>query len=98
MALIDTGATSSVVDASLVRSLGVNPIGMANVGTAGGPATQPVYPLRITLQGVNLTINFSQVTGAPLNAMGLVALLGRDLLARMILLYDGPSSEFTLAY
>jgi hypothetical protein len=30
--------------------------------------------------------------------MNLVALLGRDVLARMILIYDGPSSEYTLSF
>ncbi len=98
MALIDTGTTASVVDASLVDALGVRPVGTATVGTAGGPATQPVYPIRIQLQGVGLVINFSRVTGAPLKEMGLVALLGRDMLSNMILLCDGPNSEYTLAF
>ena len=98
MALIDTGATSSAVDVSVVTALGVNPVGTAQVGTAGGPTTQPVYPIRMQLQGVGLTINFSRVTGAPLQQMGLVALLGRDMLSRMILYYDGPNSEYTLAF
>jgi predicted aspartyl protease len=98
MALIDTGATASAVDNSVVTALGVNPVGTALVGTAGGPVTQPVYPIRTQLQGVGLTINFSRVTGAPLSNMGLVALLGRDMLTRMMLIYDGPSSEYTLSY
>jgi len=98
MALVDTGATASVVDASLVDALGVKPVGTASVGTAGGQVTQPVYPIRIQLQGVGLTINFSRVTGAPLKEMGLVALLGRDMLTSMILYYDGPNSEYTLAF
>jgi hypothetical protein len=98
MALIETGATSSVVDAAVVAALGVNPVGTARVGTAGGPATQPVYPIHIQLQGIGLTISFGRVTGAPLREMGLVALLGRDMLSRMILYYDGPNSEYTLAY
>ena len=66
-------------------------MGTATVGTAGGPATQPVYPIRIQLQGVGLVINFSRVTGAPLKEMGLVALLGRDMLSNMILLCDSPN-------
>jgi predicted aspartyl protease len=97
-ALIDTGATASAVDASVVAALGVKPVGTANIGTAGGPTTQPVYPIRVELQGIGLKIDFSRVTGAPLKGMGLVALLGRDMLSRMILIYDGPSSEYTLAF
>ncbi len=97
-ALIDTGATMTAVDASVVTALGVNPVGVVPVGTAGGPTSQPVYPIRLQIQGVGLGINFSRVTGAPLKSMNLVALLGRDVLARMILIYDGPSSEYTLSY
>ena len=98
MALIDTGATMSAVDASVVAALGVNPVGVVPVGTAGGPAAQPVYPIRLQLQGVGLVLDFSRVTGAPLKSMNLVALLGRDVLARMVLIYDGPSSEYTLTF
>lgn len=96
--LIDTGATTSVVDASVVSALGVNPVGVVPVGTAGGPVTQPVYPIRLQLQGVGLVLDFSRVTGAPLKPMGLIALLGRDVLTRMVLIYDGPSSEYTLSF
>lgn len=59
---------------------------------------QPVFPIRMQLKGVGLVINFSRVTGAPLKTMGIVALLGRDMLSRMTLYYDGPNSEYTLAY
>lgn len=98
MALIDTGATMTAVDSGVVTALGVNPVGVVAVGTAGGPTSQPVYPIRLQIQGVGLVINFSSVTGAPLKPMNLVALLGRDVLTRMILIYDGPSSEYTLSY
>ena len=98
MALIDTGATMTAVDASVVAAPGVNPVGVVPVGTAGGPTTQPVYPIRLQLQRVGLVLDFSRVTGASLKAMNLVALLGQDVLARMILIYDGPSSEYTLSF
>jgi predicted aspartyl protease len=98
LALIDTGATMTAVDSSVVTSLGINPVGVVPVGTAGGPTKQPVYPIRLQIQGVGLVMNFSRVTGAPLQGMGLVALLGRDVLARMILIYDGPSSEYTIGF
>ena len=76
----------------------MQPVGVVPVGTAAGPATHPVYPIRLQLQGVGLVLEFSRVTGAPLKGMNLVALLGRDVLAKMILIYDGPSSEYTLSF
>jgi predicted aspartyl protease len=98
MALIDTGATMTAVDAGVFAALGVNPVGVVPVGTAGGPARHPVYPIKLQLQGIGLVLNFGRVTGAPLGGMNLVALLGRDVLARMILIYDGPTSEYTLSF
>ena len=35
--------------------------------------------------------------GAKLGSHGLIALLGRDLLTRCVLIYNGPDSTFTFA-
>lgn len=48
-ALIDTGATSTAVNAKTADSLGVAPVATMKVGTAGGSRDQPVFPLKITL-------------------------------------------------
>ena len=98
MALIDTGATITAVDTAVLSALGVNPVGIVPVGTAAGPAKHPVYPIKLQLQGIGLVLNFGRVTGAPLGGMKLAALLGRDVLMRMVLIYDGPSSEYTLSF
>ena len=98
LGLIDTGATISAVDASVISKLGVNPVGIANVGTASGPQQQYVYPIRIVLTQLGLAIDYSQVTGANLSGQNLVALLGRDFLQNILLIYDGPSGEFTISF
>ena len=107
LALVDTGASVSAVDAGCIQQLGVQPVGMVTVGTAGGPQQQMLYPGRFSFPGTNLpSLDFSSLLGADLAAQGvagprtgpLVALLGRDLLEHFVLVYNGPQGLFTLAY
>lgn len=95
-ALIDTGATMSSVDDVVIRSLGVSPISLINTGTAGGPQLQSMYPARFVL-GVGWVFEFSRVTGSNLAGTGLIALIGRDVLSRAILVYNGSMGVFSLA-
>lgn len=105
-ALIDTGASLSAVDATVIQQLGVQPVGVAHVGTAGGPQQQATCPARFSFPGSSLpAIDFNQLLGANLSgqlALGagnpLVALLGRDLLQHFVLIYNGPAAMFTLAF
>ena len=106
LALIDTGATLSAVDATVVQQLGVQPVGLANVGTAGGQQQQATYPARFTFPGTGLpNIDFGQLLGANLTGQivaahqqPLIALLGRDILQQFILIYNGPVGMFTLGH
>lgn len=106
LALIDTGASVSAVDVAVIQQLGVQPVGIATVGTAGGQQQQPTFPARLTFPGLNLPpIDFNQLLGSNLAGQmvagigqPLIALLGRDLLQRFILVYNGPAAMFTLAF
>lgn len=104
-ALIDTGASVSAVDAAVVQQLGVQPVGIANVGTAGGPQQQTIYPAKFSFPGTNLpSIEFGELLGAnlagqqlPLPQGQLIALLGRDILQHFILVYNGPGGMYSIA-
>lgn len=48
VALIDTGATGTCVEESILAQLGLNPIRKTMMGTANGPVERNVYPARIT--------------------------------------------------
>jgi hypothetical protein len=101
--LIDTGATRSCVDSKVIASLGVKPIGVAVTGTAGGPVQQYRYPARFRFPGEGLEIEFSSVIGVNLAGQSIggrdiIVLLGRDVLSRCILIYNGPGGFFTLAF
>jgi len=104
-ALIDTGASVSAVDVSVVQRLGVQPIGVTNVGGVTGVAQQPTYPARFVFPGTAFPpIEFGMLLGAPLSGLQpaglpgpLIALLGRELLQHFILIYNGPGAMFSVA-
>jgi predicted aspartyl protease len=105
-ALIDTGASVSAVDDSVVRQRGAQPVGIAQVGTAGGQHPQAVYPARLVFPGTNIpSVEFGQLLGANLAGQmvaghqgPLIVLLGRDILQQFVLFYNGSTGSFTLAF
>jgi hypothetical protein len=106
MAIVDTGASISAVDATVIARLGVQPVGTANVGTAGGIQTQSTYPARLSFPGTNLpSMEFNSLLGANLGGQvitgpmpgNLIVLLGRDVLEHFVFIYNGPNGMFTLA-
>lgn len=73
--LIDTGASASVVDLSVISSLQISPVGVATVLTTAGPVQQNLFPMRFVLPG--LVIDVSAVLGADLRPFGIVSLFGQ---------------------
>lgn len=49
VALWDTGATNSVLSASLVKAMGLSPVGQANVHHGGGAGASPTYLVNVHL-------------------------------------------------
>lgn len=104
-ALLDTGASVSAVDAAVMQQLNVQPVGIVTVGTAGGPQQQPLFPARFSFPGTNIPgINFNRLLGANLQSQQvpgqgpIIALLGRDLMAHFVLIYNGPGGYFSIAF
>ena len=98
-ALIDTGATISAVDTTLVvQPLQIQPIGSVQVGTAGGPQTQHQYPASFGFPGTRLPgINFNFVIGCNLTGQGIIALIGRDVLRHFVMVYNGVLGQVILS-
>ena len=105
-ALIDTGASVSCVDAAVIQQLGVQPVGTAQVGTAGGPQSQAIYPARLVFPGTNIPpVDFNHLIGSNLSGQivaghqgPLIVLLGRDILQHFVVIYNGPAGSFTLTF
>jgi hypothetical protein len=100
-ALIDTGATLSAVDEAVMIGLGVPVVGQIRSGTVGGQHTMNQYPARFTFNnigGISLSFESTRATGVRLAGQGFVALVGRDVLANMVLIYNGPMGTVTLTF
>jgi len=103
---VDTGASSTCVDPSVLASLDLSPIGTISINTPTTgmtphdaeqydvglviPATQGTSPLIISAMPV--------VCSQLLAAQGFHALIGRDILDQCLLVYNGATRLFTLAF
>lgn len=98
-ALIDTGASITAVDRSIINQLKISPIGMTTVYTPQGSAQQELFPIKLSFVGspVPIIVNFGQVLGSDLRGQGIFALIGRDVLSSCILIYNGPLSHYSLS-
>jgi hypothetical protein len=98
-ALIDTGASISAVDGTVIQSLGVQPVGVVKVNTPSGSAYQNQYPVQFVFPGTNLpSIQGTHAIGSVLKSQGILALIGRDILSRFVFIYNGTSGFITLAF
>jgi hypothetical protein len=108
LALIDTGAEVSAVDSAVLTpfySLGIQPSRFVFV-SAGGTGTSlfPEYPVTLTIgtspdgKRAGLTLRSQAMLAQDLASLGYQAIIGRDILSRCLLIYDGPSQSVTLAY
>lgn len=106
-ALIDTGASCTCIDPSVLQSLNLSPTGVVTVNTPS-TGTQPhvaqQYDVSIAIPGslpthIPLIVNNVPVVAAQLLvAQGFQALIGRDILAQCLFTYNGEMDQFTLAY
>lgn len=105
-ALIDTGASISGIDTTVIQHLGVQPVGQqVLIGGATGQKMRSTYPARFTFPGSSLpAMHFGQLAETELSGITLpgtqgsfLALIGRDILCHFVLVYNGPNGTFTLA-
>lgn len=103
--LIDTGASHTVVDAALIIPLGLNPTGAVMIhtpSTAGTAVSMPQYDLMIYVPGATNAqgwlIESIPVTASSFAGQTIDGLIGRDIIDRGLLVYNGHAGHFTLAY
>lgn len=102
--LIDTGSDTTMVSEQLMRTLGIRPKGTARVVTSttntdGEPCN--VYDVALTLLPHVVqprSWRAIEALARPLLNQGIDGLLGRDLLAHLVLTYDGPRKTAHLVY
>jgi predicted aspartyl protease len=96
LALIDTGASNTCIDEQAAKELGLPVIDVATMLSATHEKVPcNIYPVLIRAPLVDL--NSPWTMGAALAAHGLLVLIGRDVLQRCNLFYNGPIGQFTLS-
>lgn len=106
-ALVDTGASFTSIEPGVLQALGLTPTGTMDIVTPStgqgvhttdtydidfliGPANQDEIPLSIP----NLRVGASELY----LRQGIHALIGRDILKRCILIYNGAPNTFSLCF
>lgn len=103
-ALIDTGASCSNVQRSVLERLGLEPVGevlVQTASTAGTPKEVAAYAVQLFFAGVSgarFDADLRVVAADDLSALGVEMLLGRDVLGQCLLFFNGPEGRFTLAF
>ena len=106
-ALVDTGASGTCIDPSILSSLGLTPTGSVRVNTpstGGIPYTAAQYDIAVIVPSANPSHPALMLPSVPviaselLQLQGFHALIGRDVLSRCVLHYNGTMRLFTLAY
>jgi hypothetical protein len=102
MALVDTGAAVSVVEESAMTTLGIPHIDTISTQTAHGVAEMRRYNSSVSFPGLQLQhVPLMLAPGGFIRTQttdggDVVMLLGRDLLRRLNVTYDGPNSRMTI--
>lgn len=99
-AMVDTGATTTVVTPKIARPLGLNPVSQVPIRT---PTTQqPVMANQYSVD-LHFPINGVVVPDIVVSEAGLIGqhiecLIGRDVLRLGVLVYIGYNNQFTLSF
>jgi hypothetical protein len=103
--LIDTGASSSVIDSSVIQKLGLIPTGVTPIltpSTGSVPHNCNQYDVALWIlmgtQGVHRVSLLIPVIEADLSRQGIEGLIGRDVLSKGTLWYNGQQNTLSLAF
>jgi len=96
-ALVDTGASASVIQSGLAQQLSLQPVSAVLVNTPSHAGVLcPLYAVQILLCAGRLAFDVTAIE-APLQGQGIQCLIGRDVLANCVLIYQGWVNSFTIA-
>lgn len=98
LALIDTGASNTCLDDEAARAMNLPVIDVGSMHSASHAKTPSnIYPVQIQIVGFQIQFASPRTMGAALKEQGLLMLLGRDLLQRCTLFYNGGTGQITLS-
>jgi len=102
-ALVDTGASCTVIDPETIKKLGLTPTGIGSTITAttgSAPHDAELYDISILIP---IRSEFKGFPNVPIMALdlapfGIQVLIGRDILSQGLFIYDGSSKLYTLSF
>lgn len=95
MALIDTGASASCIDATLAMHLDLPVIDQRDVAGIGGSLLVNMHLVQIHASTLSFTL-YGAMAGVDLSVGDHKVLLGRDFLRHFVMIYDGLVGSVTL--
>jgi len=96
-AMIDTGATGTVMKDDIPPMLGLNPVGVRFINTPSSTNVR-CYEYLIRLVFPNNVVVEAPVIAAPLQGQQTQCLIGRNILAHGVLIYIGYINTFSLSF
>lgn len=97
--LVDTGASSTCISSAVLEQLGLKPVGKQTMSGATGRKEQGLYLCSVAFPGSRVpTIPIRRVAGVDLDAQPYIGLLGRDILATCVFLYNGTTGAWSLSF
>ncbi len=98
-ALFDTGASRTCVDESVLIGLGLIATGTVRIAIPSGRSRRSRYYAGLSFPDCPLPNRDPfEVTGVDLQGSNYIALIGRDLMRDMLLMYDGVGARITFAF
>ena len=97
-ALVDTGATHSCVDSVLALSISLPVVGRARIAGVGGQSEVNEHLAQIEIPALDFTV-YRIFDGVHLRSGGIpyAALLGRDFLQHVTLVYNGRTGSVVIS-
>ena len=96
-AMIDTGASGTVIKDEIPPMLGLQPVGATFINTPSSTNVQ-CFQYLVRLVFPNNVIVECPVIAAPLQGQQIQCLIGRDILAHGVLVYIGYTHTFSLSF
>lgn len=96
--LIDTGASSSLLESTVFDTLGIEPYAFVDLYTASttAPLRRGKYRVRVVLTET-IAFEVDAVSGT-LTGQNIQCLIGRDVLEELVFTYNSPKNNFTVTY
>jgi len=96
-AMIDTGASFSAIDSTLITKLKFQPIDQISINTTSCKNVNCLRYEALVCFSSDINILTKHLVGVPLYSHRAQCLIGRDILQHFMLVYNGPERTITLA-